>query len=229
MAKKKNDAILIAGAVGAGLLLMGAVRSGKNGDAETCSQQVDAAQAYAEGASGCADDQYVMGCPHGDVQYTAVNTCERNYLENKGWTVDSIPGGDTPPDDEPPSTDPVEYQFQILSDSTVGVDYTLHLGSEPVPLTPPAVQERYQAETVDTVDPQYASETIQQRPDGTWLITGHTGSSDGAVWGDSFAWTTTDHEMYGILGWSASRGSNEYVLEVNGTQINPGDMPVLTV
>lgn len=230
-----DDALILGGAVVGGLILARAARgsdgqNGGGGDTQpTCEQQVAAAQDYASNASGCSDGQFVMACPHAELSYTATSTCERNWLQNKGWEVTSTPGDDPPNDDNPPDPDPVEYTFQILSDSPTPVDYTLHVGPRPTALGASAVGERHRAETSNTVDPQYASETIQQLSDGTWQIDGSTGSSDGTVYGDSFAWTTIDHQMYGILGWQASQGSDAYSVEVNGTTINPNELPVLSI
>lgn len=110
---------------------------------------------------------------------------------------------------------PVDYEFILSSDSTDGVNYTIEVDSEPTKVTDNA-DDRMQSESGDTVE---------QTDDGTWLIDGQTGSASGdQAYGDTFSWTSEGNN-YGIVGFNATLPSSEFTVELNGTVVDPVDLP----
>lgn len=109
---------------------------------------------------------------------------------------------------------PVDVEFVVASDSSAGVSYTAHVEDEPEPVMD------------GTAMAAESSDSVTQNDDGTWLIQGSTGSSDGNVYGDTFAWTH-EGDGNGILGWDADVSASEYSLEINGSEVDPSTLPAL--
>lgn len=72
------------------------------------------------------------------------------------------------------------------------------------------------------------SDGLAEETDG-WMITGETGTapSSDVTHGDSFEWALAQAPHYGILGWSADAPADDYTITINGTEIDPANLPEL--
>lgn len=112
---------------------------------------------------------------------------------------------------------PQEVTCTVRSASTTGLDYQMQVDSEPVVLTAPDVPEGDKGGD--------SGDTITPRGDGTWDVSGRTGSAAGdQAFGDSYGWTTSG-DTFGILGWEASLADTAYEIEINGDIVAPSQFP----
>ena len=108
-----------------------------------------------------------------------------------------------------------ELQFVVGYHVDDWLEYSLHVEVEPRPLDDD-IEERFSAGNYE----------MTELEDGTWLVEGETGTADpsGPMYGDSYEWMP-DEEC--VLGWEADRAHDEYVVRINGEEIDPALLPAL--
>lgn len=101
------------------------------------------------------------------------------------------------------------------------LEYEVHLDAEPEPIyTDDPQDQRYYASNYE----------VTQRPDGTYLLAGRTGTADpdGPIYGDAYRWTPESGD--GILGWEfdVPAGHEDALqLEVDGVAVGVDAYPAI--
>lgn len=132
--------------------------------------------------------------------------------------ADAADGEDAGETDGEYSCDPADIdalQFLVGYHVDDWLDYRLHVDVEPQGLD-------------DEIDERFAAGNYQisRLDDDTWLIDGETGTADpdGPMYGDSYEWFPDEAC---VLGWEADKPHEEYVVRINGDEVDPATLPEL--